>query len=232
MWTTRAMTAVAIGGVVFSLGLAGCGSKSESNTETATTTATVAEKTQATQAPPSPNAPAKNPTIKSYIDENGITDAPVRRGEPGAPAVELPVPEGWATTGSEDTPDGAYGAIVYTGPDAAGPPPRIVAWYRKLTGNVDPQKVLDVAGGELRNLEGWEPLNDGSTTELRGFPAFQLGGTWVKDGQKQFATQKTVVIPRDGAVFVLKFDAQGLEDQIDIIGPATIAIDDETTITP
>lgn len=227
MGTTRAITAFAVSGIVLSIGLAGCGSKPETSSEsTSSSSSTSSTSAEAKSSPTA--APAKIPTISTYIADNGITETPVARGDATAPAVELPVPEGWATKEL----DGIYGAIVYTGADAGATPPTIVAYYSKLTGNVDPQKLLDVAPGELKALEGWEPLSDGSVTELSGFQAYQQGGTWMKDGQKQFVAQKTVIIPADGAVYVLQLNAEGLESQVDIIGPATIAIDDETTITP
>ena len=42
-------------------------------------------------------------------------------------------PEGWEDAGA-DTPEWAYGAIVYTGPEAAEYTPSIVALVSKLTG--------------------------------------------------------------------------------------------------
>jgi hypothetical protein len=56
-----------------------------------------------------------------------------------APSTK-PVPDGWETAGA-DTPDWAYGAIVYTGPEGAEYTLSIVALVSKLTGNVDPQKA-------------------------------------------------------------------------------------------
>jgi hypothetical protein len=155
----------------------------------------------------------------------------VHRGDPGSPTIDLPLPEGWESAGT-DTPDWAYGAIVYTGPEAAEYTPSVVAIVSKLTGNVDPQKILDLAPGELQNLSGYEPLNEGAASTLGEYPAFQLGGTWVQDGQKKIVAQKTVVIPGSDGLYVLQLNADGLEDQVDIVGAATDAIDSGTTITP
>ena len=44
--------------------------------------------------------------------------------------------------------------------------------------------------------------------------------------------QKTVVIPGDGAVFVLQLTADGLESDMGPLMDATSAIDKETKITP
>ena len=92
--------------------------------------------------------------------ENNIQEAPVKRGDPGSPTIDLPVPDGWEPAG-ENTPDWAYGAIVYTGPEAAEYTPSIVALVSKLSGNVDPQKIIDLAPGELKNLSGLKAMNEG-----------------------------------------------------------------------
>jgi hypothetical protein len=171
------------------------------------------------------------PTIASYIKDNNIQESAVKRGDPGSPTIDLPVPDGWEPAG-EDTPDWAYGAIVYTGPDAGDYTPSLVALVSKLTGNVDPQKIIDLAPGELNNLPGWKPMNEGEVSTLGEYPAFQLGGTWTQDGQTKIVAQKTVVIPGSDGLYVLQLNADGLEDQKEIIGAATDVIDSQTTITP
>jgi hypothetical protein len=235
---TAAINGVAIAIVALGIGLVGCGSTSGSNnasnkTSTTTTigktTTTTTGKTQAKVAPRT-TAPGPNPTISSYIQQNGITDTPVHRGDPGAPAINLPIPDGWADAGP-DTPATAYWAIVDNGPEAAKYTPSIVATVSKLVGNVDQQKLLDLAPGELKNLPGFKPMGDGSTSTLAGFPAYQLGGTWVQDGQTKAVAQKTVVIAASDAVYLLRLNADCLEDQIGQALPATITIDEKAKIT-
>jgi hypothetical protein len=172
-----------------------------------------------------------NPTIASYIKDNGITETAVHMGDPGAPTINLPVPDGWEPAG-ENTPDWAYGAIIYTGPEGEEYTPSIVALVSKLTGNVDPQKIIDLAPGELNNLSGYKPMNEGATSTLGEYPAYQLGGTWESDGQTKIVAQKTVVIPAADGLYVLQLNADGLESQSDLIGAATDVIDSDTTITP
>lgn len=227
---------------VLALAATGCttsttGTGEIASSESATTSSKTS--TSATAAPSTgrisprqdaPEGPAR--TIADYIAENGIQESPVKRGDPGAPIIDLPIPEGWEDAGG-DTPEWAYGAIVYTGPGAGEYTPNIVALLSKLIGDVDPQALLDVAAGEATNLPGWTPMGDGKFTTFGDYPAFQLGGTWVQDGVTKIAAQKTVVFPgSDDSWYVLQLNADGLENQIDIVGPATIAIDDETTITP
>ncbi len=218
--------------------LSGCGS----DTKTAPSTSTAASGTTGSSATAAPSSKPKvaprdegakgpNPTIASYIQENNIQETPVKRGDAGSPTIDLPVPDGWEPAG-DNTPDWAYGAIVYTGPEGAEYTPSIVALVSKLTGNVDPQKIIDLAPGELNNLPGWKPMNAGATSTLGDYPAYQLGGTWTQDGQTKIVAQKTVVVPGSDGLYVLQLNADGLENQADIISAATDVIDSQTKITP
>jgi hypothetical protein len=225
--------------MALAIALSGCGS----NTKTEPSTSASASKTTSTtSAKPAPSTKPKvaqrdedatgpNPTIASYIKDNNIQESPVKRGDPGSPTIDLPVPDGWEPAG-EDTPDWAYSAIVYTGPDAGEYTPSIVALVSKLTGNVDPQKIIDLAPGELNNLPGWKAMNEGEASTLGEYPAYQLGGTWTQDGQTKIVAQKTIVIPGSDGLYVLQLNADGLEDQKEMIGAATDVIDSQTTITP
>jgi hypothetical protein len=235
-----AITGTAAIAAALAIVLSGCGSDTKTAPSTTTssktstsssTSAKAAPSTKKKVAPRDEDAKGPNPTIASYIAENNIQETPVKRGDPGSPTIDLPVPDGWEPAG-EDTPDWAYGAIVYTGPDAGDYTPSIVALVSKLTGNVDPQKIIDLAPGELNNLPGWKAMNEGEASTLGEYPAYQLGGTWTQDGQTKIVAQKTVVIPGSDGLYVLQLNADGLEDQKEIIGAATDVIDSNTTITP
>jgi hypothetical protein len=235
-----AITATTAIAAALAIVLSGCGSDTKTAPSTTTSSKTTTSSSTSAKAAPSSkpkvaprdeDAKGPNPTIASYIAENNIQETPVKRGDPGSPTIDLPIPDGWEPAGA-DTPDWAYGAIVYNGPDAGDYTPSIVALVSKLTGNVDPQKIIDLAPGELNNLPGWQPMNEGETSTLGEYPAFQLGGTWTQDGQTKIVAQKTVVIPGQDGLYVLQLNADGLEDQKDIIGAATDVIDSDTKITP
>ncbi len=234
-----ALTGVAAAVTALAVVLSGCGSdtktatSSSSSTETSKTSSSKSStsKKKPTVAPREEDAAGPNPTIASYIKENGITETAVHMGDPGAPTINLPVPEGWEPAG-EDTPEWAFGAIVYTGPESAEYTPSIVALVSKLTGDVDPQTIVDLAPGELNNLAGYKPLNEGAPSTLGEYPAYQLGGTWDSDGVTKIVAQKTVVIPAEDGLFVLQLNADGLEDQAELVGAATDVIDSDTTIEP
>ncbi|MBX7449673.1 LpqN/LpqT family lipoprotein [Mycolicibacterium sp. 3033] len=205
--------------------------ESSETATTTTTTSAAAAPSRERIAPREESAPGPATTIADYIAEHDIRETPVFRGDPGAPTVELPFPEGWEDAGA-DTPEWAYGAIYYSGPGAEEYTPSIVALMSRLTGDVDPDAIIEYAAGELTNLPGWEPLSRGRTSTLSGFPAYQLGGTWVQDGVTKVVAQKTAVVPGNDGLYVLQLNADGLESQLDIIGPATDIIDDQTVITP
>jgi hypothetical protein len=234
-----AITGAAAIAAAVAIVLSGCGSDTKTE-PSKTTSASKASSDTSTKAAPSSkakvaprdeDAAGPNPTIASYIQENNIQESPVKRGDPGSPTIDLPIPDGWEAAG-EDTPEWAYGAIVYTRPDAGDYTPSIVALVSKLTGNVDPQKIVDLAPGELNNLPGWKAMNEGEASTLGEYPAYQLGGTWTQDGQAKIVAQKTVVIPGSDGLYVLQLNADGLEDQGEIVGAATDVIDDQTEITP
>ena len=235
-----AISGAAAVAAVLAVVLSGCGSDtktapstsgSASKTTSAATSATAAPSSKPKVSPRQQDSSGPNPTIASYIQQNNIQETPIKMGDPGAPTIDLPVPDGWEPAG-EDTPDWAYGAIVYTGPEGAEYTPSIVALVSKLTGNVDPQKIIDLAPGELQNLPGFKASNAGEASTLGQYSAFQLGGTWTQDGQTKIVAQKTVVIPGNDALYVLQLNADGLEDQGEIVGAATNVIDEQTKITP
>jgi Probable lipoprotein LpqN len=236
MKRTAAINGAVIAIAALGIGLAGCGSSSTSNNASSKTSAATSAASPTTTAKPQSKVaprttvPGPNPTIDSYLQQSGIKETPVHRGDAGAPTIDFPIPDGWADAGS-DTPATAYWAIVDTGPEAAKYTPSIVATLSKLEGNPDPQKVLDLAPGELKNLPGFKPMGDGSQSDFAGSPAFQLGGTWVDNGQTKAVAQKTVVIDGTDGAYLLRLNADCLEDQIDKALPATISIDEKTKIS-
>ena len=233
MTTSRSAGVIAIAATALCLGLAACGSDTTSEPTTSAEATSATTTTTTTEAAPTTSAQASgpNPTIVDYIRDNGIVEAPVKRGDPGSPTIDLPFPPGWADAGA-NTPEWAYVAIVSSDPAMAEDPPTIIALVSKLTGNVDPAKVLEFAPGEIRNLPGYEGAEAGSPSTLGGFDATQLGGTYTKDGVKRAIAQKTVVIPGQDGLYVLQLNADGREDHMGALMDATSAIDEQTTITP
>jgi hypothetical protein len=230
---TRSLRAgvIAVAAIAIGIGLSGCGSDTKSEPSTSKQTSTASSTTTSKAAPTSSaHAAGANKTIVDYIKENGITETSVHRGDPGSPTINLPFPPGWEDAGSR-TPEWAYGALVSNDPAMAQDPPTIIALVSKLTGNVDPAKILEYAQGEIKNLPGYDGAQEGQPSTLAGFDATQIGGTYTKDGVKRVIAQKTVVIPGQDALFVLQLNADGTEDQMGALMDATGVIDEQTTIT-
>ena len=222
-----AMAAIAIG-----IGLSGCGSATKADPSTSQQTSTESSATSSKAAPTtSAQASSPNKTIVDYIKDNNITETPVHRGDPGSPTINLPFPPGWQDAGNR-TPAWAYAAILFSDPAMAQDPPTIIALVSRLTGNVDPAKILEFAPGEIKNLPGYEGAEEGSPSTLGGFDATQIGGGYTKDGVKRVIAQKTVVIPGQDGLYVLQLNADGTEDQMGPLMDATSVIDEQTTITP
>ncbi len=203
----------AVATVALSLALAGCSFniKTDSAPTTSPTTTSPTTSTTTTSATTSAQAAGPNYTIADYIRDNHIQETPVHHGDPGSPTIDLPVPDDWRLL--PESSRAPYGGIVYTQPADPNDPPTIVAILSKLTGDIDPAKVLQFAPGELKNLPGFQGSGDGSAATLGGFSAWQLGGSYSKNGKLRTVAQKTVVIPSQGAVFVLQLNA-GLEHRV------------------
>jgi hypothetical protein len=222
--------------VALSLALVGCGSdtKSESSSSgsSSTTSASAAATTSGNIALPSdkPNLEGANETLNDYIVKNKIAETPFKPNDPGTPNYDFPFPPDWHNAGDQ-TPEWAYGAIVYDKPLNPSDPPTIIAIASKLVGNVDPAKVLEYAPGAIKNLPEYKSIIEPNMSKLGGFDAIQSAGTFVENGVTRAVAQKTVVVPGKDALFVLQLNAVALEGQEDVVIDAAKVIDEQTKIT-
>jgi len=175
--------------------------------------------------------PGQNQTIRQYIKDNKIASTAVQVGDPGAPKIAIALPQGWSDLGT-DTPPRAYGAVQFDTAADSNDPPTIVVLLSKLTGDVDPVKILEYAPGELRNLPNYVAAAEPTTGKLSGFDAIQLAGVYERDGAQRTIAQKTVVIPANDAVYVLQMNADALKTDAAALMQATEVIDKQTEITP
>ncbi|AKS32713.1 LpqN/LpqT family lipoprotein [Mycolicibacterium goodii] len=239
MTTSLRAGGVFLAACALAFALAGCGSDvtaGEATTAAGTDTSetsTAAESTDtAAPGPKEDGASGSHYTIVDYIRDNEIMETPVHRGDPGTPVLDIPIPAGWADMGP-DTPEWAWSAMISTDPAFAEDPPTIVALMSRLTGDVDPAKIIEYAPNEIKNLPGYDGQgSEGSADTLGGFDAYQIGGVYVRDGQRRLIAQKTVVIPGSDGLYVLQLNADGTEDQIGPMLDATSTIDEKTVITP
>ena len=193
-------------------------------------------------------------TIADYIAENQITSTPVRRsedgGDPEAPVVGIGLWSGYTQTCQKDcsalrgleagasgqrslaaeATEVAYGAAQWESSVDPNDPPTMVVVLYKLTGAVDPAKILEYAPGELKNLPSYEPLAEDDSANLSGYKAVQLAGRYTLDGKVRSVGQKTVVIPRGEATYVLQITVESLDADADTLGRVTGTVDERTVI--
>jgi len=198
----------------------------------------------------------KYTTIADYIAQNEITSTTVRRTEvgsdPGAPVIGLGLLSGSTRTcqldcgtlrGVEPDASGrkslaavaserAYGAAQWESSVDPNDPPTMVVVLDKLTGAVDPAKILEYAPGELKNLPNYEPLAEDDSSSLSGYKAVQLAGRYTSDGKVRSIGQKTVVIPRGDATYVLQIIVESLDADAETLATVTATVDELTVIDP
>ncbi len=229
--------------VCLSATLGACGgsekNKSSTSSSTASTSTTTSSSTNAA-APSTKLQPRKlrdsatagtNPTIADYIRDQHITETQIHRADPGAPRIEIQFPDGWQSAG-DNTPDYAYGAIVYSGAGAndSSYTPNIIALVSKLDGPVDPDKLLQLAGGEMKNLPGFVPAGE-ETATVSGFPAYRIAGEYDMQGVKAASGQETVVFKGSDGLYVLQMNGTSDERQSQALFDALEAIDKSITIS-
>ena len=210
----RKFTAAGLCTLALGVALTGCGTKAETASETA------------------PTGSATHTTIADYVDENKFVQSAVTKGQPGAPVVHFAMPPGWKSAGAR-TPEWAYGAIIYADAQDQNDPPFVTAVYNKLTGEVEPAKILEYAPGLLQNLPGYTQDGDLQRSTLGGFDAVQFQGSYLRDDKRRYIAQQTVVIPgNDDAWYVLQLNADAPLGQDQVILEAGKVIDQGTTVTP
>ena len=183
---------------------------------------------QATEA--ATEAPAEGANLHQYIVDNKIAEVPFKRDQPGTPKISFPFPPDWRSAGDR-TPDWAYGAIVYDKAKDPGDPPFVYAIGSKLTGQVDPAKVLSLAPGQLNELPEFKSI-DGppERTKFDGYDAVSYAGTYTWEGKSRAVGQETVVIPAKDGLFVLQLNAEAPAGQEQVVIDAADLIRAKTTI--
>ena len=196
-----AATGVGISAIAGGLALVGSGSDAMTETTTSISTSTsVSTSTTMTSA----EASGPKSTIGDYIKENGITATPMHHGHPG-PVVDLPVPDGWTLLPERE--DAPYGGIVFNEPaNTPDNPPLSLRSSGRLTGNVDQNKIFELAPNSVMNLPGFQALDEPHKDNLGGYEALEFGGTDSPDGALTTIAQKTVVIPAEDGVYILQIN--------------------------
>ena len=176
--------------------------------------------------------PAEGATLHQYIVDNKIAEVPIKPDEPGTPKISFPFPTDWRAAGDQK-PDWAYGAIVYDKAKDPTDPPFLYAIASKLTGNVEPNKILDLAGGQLNDLPEFKPVEGTAPkrTKFDGYDAVSYTGTYTWEGNRRAVGQETIVIPGNGALFVLQLNGEAPAGQEQVVIDAARLIREQTKIT-
>ena len=227
------ITTVGLCAATLSVTLAGCNAtKTEVKSEASSAASSAASGAASSSAAATPDMPAgPNKTIADYVNDNKIIETPFKKDEPGAPVFDFPTVPGWELAGAK-TPTWAYGAIVYQKAVNPNDPPFVTAIISKLTGDVDPAKILEYAPGMLQNLPGYTQDGDVQKSTVSGFDATEFQATYLRGDERRYIAQETIVIPgKDGAVFVLQFNADAPQDQGQVVRDAAKVINADTKIT-
>lgn len=173
--------------------------------------------------------PTEGANLHQYIVANKIAEIPFKKSDPGTPTIAFPFPPGWGSAGDR-TPEWAYGAITYTKAPDPNDPPFMYAIGSKLTGNVDPEKILELAPGQLNELPQFKPREPARRAKVGGFDAVIYDGTFVWEGKPRAVAQATIVIPGKDALFVLQLNGEAPEGQEQPVIDAARIIRDQTKI--
>jgi serine/threonine-protein kinase len=218
-----------VAALVSVVAVSGSGDDTAPSPTTTTTTrprATTTARPTATSARPDGSAY----TIADYIRDNRIVEVPIRRETPDAPVVTLPIPPGWSDAGPR-APSWAYSAMVFDGLPANVDPPTVISLMSKLSGDVDPARLLEYAPNELKTLPAAR-TGAASPTTLAGFDAVQVDGTYERDGRPRATWQKTAVVDSADGLFVLQVNGDAPAAESRLITDVGAIIDQQTTINP
>jgi hypothetical protein len=162
--------------LVIVLAVAGCGPSAPDYQSIWSTTTT-------TTTPTSTEAPVP---LSSYLENIGVTGAPVAPDKLTDLIVSLPTPPGWAPYTNPNMAPGtrmiAKGATY----------PTVMLLVFQLTGDFDVKEALKHADGDAQLSENFKRLN-GSADNFRGFPSSMVEGTYDLNGQRMQSYNRVVV---------------------------------------
>jgi len=179
-----------------------------------------------------PQQAAQTYTIVDFIRDNGVVETVLHPGDPGAPAVNTPLPPGWVDAGP-NTPPWAWSAMYLNDPALLPDPPNIIFLISKLTGPGDLSRVLLYAPGELKAKREYRGTN-GTPLRVSGFDGLQMEGSFVRqqDNLRRAIQQTTVLIPAPDGVYVMQINADSAEAQTPVLEAAMQVVNAQTVITP
>ena len=169
------------------------------------------------------------PTLGDYIKQNNITEVSAKHDDPDVPKIALPMPPGWADAGAA-TPSYAYNAVVGKDPALQPDPPTIIVVLSKLTGDVNPAQIFELAPNEIRNLPDFNG-SDPQAGKLSGFDDVAISGKYTRNGQPRVIEQTTAVIPVKDGLYVLQINVDAVFEQAEVVMQVVDVISQKASIT-
>ena len=167
--------ALAVTGLVVTLGVAGCGPATPDYKSIWTTTTT----------PTTTNTEAPEP-ISKYFDDVGVTGAPVAPDKLTDLTVSVPSPPGWKPYFNVNLSPGTR--TIATGDTY----PTAMVLVFQLDGPFDPTEALKHANADAEASQNFERLNS-SNDDFRGFPSSMIEGRYDLNGQRMQSYNRIVI---------------------------------------
>ena len=162
--------------------------------------------------------------LSAYLENLGVTGAPVAPDKLTDLTVSLPTPPGWAPY---TNPNLAPGTRVIAKGDTY---PTAMLLVFQLEGDFDVKDALKHADGDAELSENFKRLN-GSDDNFRGFPSSMVEGTYDLNGQRMQSYNRVVVatgtpVRRNlpGQKYLIQLTVTGFADQAQAEGPDVEAI--------
>jgi Probable lipoprotein LpqN len=162
--------------------------------------------------------------LSAYLENLGVTGAPVAPDKLTDLTVSLPTPPGWAPY---TNPNLAPGTRVIAKGDTY---PTAMLLVFQLEGDFDVKDALKHADGDAELSENFKQLN-GSEDNFRGFPSSMVEGTYDLNGQRMQSYNRVVVATGTpvrknlpGQKYLIQLTVTGFAAQAQAEGPDVEAI--------
>ena len=162
--------------------------------------------------------------LSAYLDNIGVTGAPVAPDKLTDLTVSVPTPPGWAPY---TNPNFAPGTRVIA-KGATYPTAMLLVF--QLDGDFDVKDVLKHADGDAELSENFKRLN-GSADNYRGFPSSMVEGTYDLNGQRMQSYNRVVIATGTpvranlpGQKYLIQLTVTSFADQAAAQGPDVEAI--------
>ena len=213
---TRWVLPVATAAVVL-VAAVGCGPATPDYQSIWSTSAT----TTTTTTPSSTETPVP---LSAYLEDIGVSGAPVAPDKLTDLIVSFPTPPGWAPYANPNLSPGTR--VIAKGPTY----PTAMLLVFQLSGDFDVADALKHADADAELSENFKKLN-GSADNYRGFPSSMVEGTYDLNGKRMqsynrvvFATGTPVRPNLPGQRYLIQFTITSFADQAAAQGPDIEAI--------